>query len=317
MRRWQRRYVAGVLPLPTTRAVVSGAVAMVLWWLTSLAGCTQAPSVQQEPIAAQPAVAAAAPVEQPVADGPWRVHVLERCRRPDNLPTVVENSLAMCRTLVRDQAGSDAIMELELCLQDHGEYGIVLLTLGQLYLLAGQGEPDLLPLEGPAADVGDWPRNRERLLNRAMTHLDRAGELRADDGVVDYLRADVARARGDMSQADSLFAVGKDKCTLPRSVATLRQYQQLNRFPPYLLTSLSPEYPQAAVEKRITGDVILDLLISPRGEVYQVSSVASPDQSLTKTAAQAARAASYRPAKVGRYPIWSWLQITAKYSLDD
>ena len=293
---------------------------MVLWWLAPLAGCAggaKAPPVQQEPIAAGPAVAAAPPVEQPVADGPWRVHVLARCRRPDNLPTVVENSLAMCRTLVRDHAGSDAIMELELCLQDHGEYGIVLLTLGQLYLLAGQGDPDLLPLEGPAADVGDWPRNRERLLNRAMTHLDRAGELRGDDGVVDYLRADVARTRGDLSQADSLFAVGKDKCTLPRSVATLRQYQQLNRFPPYLLTSLSPEYPQAAVEKRITGDVVLDLLISPRGEVYQVSSVASPDQSLTKAAAQAARAARYRPAKVGRYPIWSWLQITAKYSLDD
>ncbi len=320
MRRWRRRYVDYAQRPPTARVVVLGIVATVLLWLAPLAGCAggaQTVPVQQAPVAAVPAVATAPPVEQPVADGPWRVHVLARCRRPDNLPTAVENSLAMCRTLVSDHAGSDAIMELELCLQDHGDYGILLLTLGQLYLLAGQGEPDLLPQEGPAADVGDWPRNQVRLLNRAMTFLDRAGELRGDDGVVDYLRADVARARGDLSRADSLFAVGKDKCTLPRSVATIRQYQQLNRYPPYLLTTLSPEYPQAAVEKQITGDVVLDLLISPRGEVYQVSLVSSPDQSLTKAAARAARAARYRPAKVGRYPVWSWLQITAKYSLDD
>jgi TonB family protein len=209
------------------------------------------------------------------------------------------------------------MMELELCLFEHGQHGLVLLTLGQLYLLGGQGDPELLPSEGPAADVGDWSRNRVRLLKRAGELLDEASAERPDDAIVDYLRADVATARGDAKAADSLFALAQLKCTLPRSVATVRQLQRLNRYPAYLLTTLSPEYPRSALEKRITGDVVLDLLISPQGTVHQVTTINSPAESLTRAAAGAARAARYRPAKIGRYPVWSWLQITAKYSLDD
>lgn len=290
---------------------------MILGGLACLAGCAGgSPALQDQKPAPTATAAIEEPREQPVPDGPWRVHVLARCHRPDTLPTAAENSLALSSTLYRDHQGSDAIMELELCLEENGEYGVVLLTLGQFYLLAGQGAPDLLPAEGPAADVGDWPRNQRRLLQRAAVLLDRAAALRGDDAIVDYLRADVARTRGDQNAADSLFALGRTKCTLPRSVATVRQYQSLNRYPPYLLSSLAPEYPAAAVAERITGDVVLDVLVSPSGDVHQVAAVASPDPSLTAAAERAARAADYRPAKIGRYPVWSWLRITAKYSLD-
>ena len=286
--------------------------------MLSLGACAsrQAVSVAADEPAPEPG---AAPVqlyqEHPAPEGDWRPHWLARCAPPERLPTPVETCLAESRSLLRMGVGSDAIMELELCLVDEGVFGQLLLTLAQLYVLAGQGEPELLPTDGPAADVGDWSRNQDRLLGRAEELLAEAAQLRPDDAVVDYLLADAARARAAFAAADSLFDTALGKCSGPRSIQLLRVYQQLNNNPARLQSDVVPEYPAAANRAGISGDVVLDILIDPRGRPVQFVTVASPDADLTAAAVRAVRSAEFAPARVGKYPIWSWLRLSTRFAL--
>jgi hypothetical protein len=208
------------------------------------------------------------------------------------------------------------MIEMEMGLEAGYRHPLMLLTLGQLYLMAGQGDPDLLPVEGPAADVGDWDRNRDRLLQRAEDLLQEAAPSRPDDAAVDYLLADVARARGRLEEAAELMAAGMTKCTGGRSFAILWQYQQLNNYPARYLGGPSPEYPQSEVQKEVTGDVVLDVLLAPDGGIRQVEEVASPSGALTRAATASLRKGGFEASRVGKYPIWSWLRVTTAFNLD-
>ena len=174
----------------------------------------------------------------------------------------------------------------------------------------------MLPVEGPAADVGDWDRNRTRLLRRAARLLQEAAETRLDDAAVDYLLADVARAGGDQARAAELVASGMLKCTGGRSFGILWQYQKLNNYSPRYLGGSSPEFPQAALNKGVEGDVVLDILLSPAGEVRQFAVVESPGESLTRAAEASLRKGRFEAARVGKYPIWSWLRVTTAFNLE-
>ncbi len=255
--------------------------------------------------------------EQVAPDGPWRPHLLKRCRGVDQMTPVAESALQACWELFQDREGSDAIMTLELFLEEHEPEGLVLLALGQLYLMGGQGEPELLPHEGVAADVGDWPRNKARLLGRAENLLRDAAAMRADDSAVEYLLSDVARARGDSMMAQRAFRTGLYKCTLSRSLELLRQYQDLHLRAARVTEPVEPDYPSRALGKGIQGEVVLDLLISPEGRILQVEPVSSPTASLTEAAATALRQATIDPAKVGKYPIWSWLRVSIWFRITE
>jgi len=294
----------------------SGMVVGVLLLLVGLGACAPGPPE----VAVEDASTASAGIgdlqEIPVPEGPWRPHRLKGCREDLDVPSVVERYLGTCSEYFRDGSGSDGMIEMEFGLADGHRHSLMLLTLGQLYLLAGQGDPDLLPVEGPAADVGDWGRNRTRLLARAQKLLLEAAETRLDDAAVDYLLADVARAGGDQERAAALVKSGMDKCTGGRSFGTLWQYQQLNKYPPRFMGGPSPEFPQSSVDKGVSGEVVLDVLLSPSGEVRQVIVVESPARSLTDSASASLRKGEFEGARVGKYPIWSWLRVTTSFNLE-
>ncbi len=254
-------------------------------------------------------------VETPPPPGAWRPHLLAECPLDTVVSKVVERYLGTCSEYFRDGSGSDAMMEMEMGLKRGNRHSLMLLTLGQLYLLAGQGDPDLLPNEGPAADLGDWKRNKSRLLGRAEDLLLEAAATRSFDAAVDYLLADVARAQGDILGAAEWVASGMGKCTGGRSFGILWQYQGLNNHSPRFLGGPSPEYPQTALGKGVAGDVILDVLVSPAGEVRQLVEVESPAGSLSKAAESSLRKGRFEAARVGKYPIWSWLRVTTAFQL--
>lgn len=190
---------------------------------------------------------------------------------------------------------------------------LVLITLGQLYLMAGQGVPQLVPNEGPAADTGNWERNRTRFLARARRLLGMAGAKRGDDSVVDYLLADVARAGGDPEEAAELVASGLGKCTIPASMDILTRYQELLPSPAEQTGGPVPEYPAELSAKGIGGDVVQDLLVAPDGGVAQVETVSRVDGRLERAAAAACGRAEFRPARIGKYPVWSWVRVTTRF----
>ncbi len=282
------------------------------WLLSSLVSCAAGPA--QTPSGQAPS----APdllQEAPVPDGVFREHRLARCREDVDVPRQVERYLGTCSEFFRGGSGSDGMIEMEIGLREGHRHSLMLLTLGQLYMLAGQGNPDLLPVEGPAADLGSYARNKPRLLDRARELLTEALAKRPDDAAVEYLLADVARAYGDNEQAALLAARGRAKCTGGRSVGILQMYQELYEHSPRYLDGPAPKFPQAAVDKGIGGDVILDLLLSPAGEVRQYLVVQSPAESLTRAAWQSLRRGQFEAASVGKYPVWSWLRVTTAFSL--
>jgi hypothetical protein len=255
--------------------------------------------------------------EDPVPEGPWREHRLSGCTEDVDVPREVEKYLGICSEYFRDGSGSDAMIEMEMGLEAGHRHSLMYLTLGQLYLMAGQGRPELLPVEGPAADTGDWETNKTRLLSRARTLLEEARRTRTDDAAVEYLLADVARAEGDPAEAEARMSAGRAECTGGRSFRILRQYQDLNRYPAKYLGGNSPVYPPEAVRKGLSGDVVLDLLLDPSGEVRQVVAVSTPGSSLTRAAETSLRSGNFEVARIGKYPIWSWLRVTTAFNLGD
>ncbi len=299
------RHGSGFIP-----AALPGALALIL----GLVACAPAPG--SRPLATAPAAQDAWDLhETPVPAGNWREHHLSRCGHEAPVPADVEALLGTCSELFRDHSGSDAIVELEMGLEQGMDHPLLLLTLGQLYVMAGQGEPDLMPNEGPAADVGDWKRNQRRLLGRARVLLERVRAGRPDDAAIDYLLADALRAGGDPAAADSVAALGRAKCTGGRSFRIMELYQQLNRYPAKYLGGAAPEFPAEALAAGQEGDVVVDLLLDPDARVRQAVVVSSPADALSGAALTALRSGTFTASRIGKYPVWSWLRVTLAFNL--
>lgn len=287
---------------------------VVVW--TGLSGC--APTVPAPQDGPRPPAGLDFPGslhETPVPEGGWRGHQLAGCAPEVAAPSRVEKLLALCAEFFREGSGSDGMIELELARERGVDHPLLDLTLGQLYLLAGQGEPQLLPAEGPAGDVGDWEKNRVRLLDRSRELLQKAAWARPDDAVVDYLLADAARAAGDQALASEYQEQGLNKCTAGRSMDILRRYQQLNRYPAKYLGGAAPEYPAEALAREISGPVDIDLLLDPTGRIRQAEAVSSPDPALSEAALRSLLEGRFEAARVGKYPVWSWLRVTIAFNL--
>ena len=255
--------------------------------------------------------------EEPAPEGSWRGHRLARCAEQLDLDPQMRGCMASCADLFAEGSGSDGMIELEICLKEGVRHPLLLLILGQLYLMAGQGEPSLLPPEGPAGDVGDWKRNQIRLLGRAQRLLEEAAAGLPDEAAVDYLLADVARAQGRFELAENFVVRGQVKCTGGPVFSVLRFYQNLNCYPAKLLAAPVPDYPESAIQEGLSGVVELDLLLSPVGKVEQVVPIQSPGAVLFKSAATTFRNGTYEPARVGKYPVWSWLRVKTNFHLQE
>lgn len=301
----------------TTGCLLWGSVLFwALWSILSLGGCAApVPEVHVEEEAPAGMVVFGSLSESAPADGPWRPHKVSWCAGEMAVPQEVEELLALCFDFFQEGSGTDGMLELELALEAGKRHPLVLVTLGQLYLIAGQGEPDLLPPEGPAADVGNWPRNKVRLLHRAESLLSEASSLRPDEAAIDYLLADVWRAREDFLKAKSFVFQGAAKCTQGRMLATLAEYQELNPHPGRFLGGPDPVYPEEALAQGVSGEVVLDLLISPLGEVRQATVVAGPSVALAEAAAVALSEGEWEAGTVGKYGVWSWLRVHTNFAL--
>ncbi len=252
--------------------------------------------------------------EVPPPDGEWRPLRLARCARDGGVDDAVVASLALAGRLFEQGSGGDAVAELESCLREHAEAPDVMLTLGQLYLLAALGSGAVVPREGPAARTGDRVRDQAAWLGRSATLLTAAGDLRPDDGVVDYLLAEVARARGDLETAMATELRGMRKCSWEESLEVVRRYQRARTYPAQLTSPIQPAYPDQARQKKRQGRVQLDLLINPEGRVVQVE-IVEGDTLLAAAAAAAAPDAGYQAARVGLYPVWAWLRVSVDFRM--
>ncbi|MDD5719740.1 MAG: TonB family protein [Candidatus Krumholzibacteria bacterium] len=253
--------------------------------------------------------------ETPPPDGDWRPHRLARCQAHFVARGEVRDLFAEARDLFEAANGGDAAELLEYGLRTAGANPWLLLLLAQIYVLAGQGEPHCQPLTGPVAPTGDWDTDRLRLLERSDVLLQRLAQAWPDDSVVDFLRADVARSRGDLDAAAVYDDLGRRKCTYLESVGLLRDLRGLRERPAKVLAPLVPVYPESALRKRIEGEVLLDLLVDPFGRVAEAVPIGRAHPVLVEAACAALPEAGFAAAQVGYYPIWSWLRVPVRFRL--
>lgn len=255
--------------------------------------------------------------ERAPPDGLWRPHRLARCPEHPRPRGEAESAFDEARRLFDLGNGGDAAVVLELAIDAHAGHPWLLLLLAQIYLLAGQGEVHCQPAAGPLAPTGDWERDRRRLLGRAGDLLERLERSWSDDGLVDFLRADVARALDDQAAAAEHDFRGRGKCTHLESLDLLQAMRGLLQRPADVAAPIVPIYPEAAARRRIQGEVILDLLVDPFGRAVAARQVGRADPLLAEAALLAAPDGGFQAARVGYYPVWSWLRVPIRFRLEN
>ena len=101
------------------------------------------------------------------------------------------------------------------------------------------------------------------------------------------------------------------------SIDLLRGLRGLGRRAARVLEPIVPEYPQECVQRGIQGEVVLDLLIDPQGRVCEVVVAGAADKELARAARNAAVDGGYQAAQVGYYPVWSWLRVPVRFTLEN
>jgi hypothetical protein len=254
--------------------------------------------------------------EMPPPDGDWRLHRLSRCDPHSPLTSGLEPVMEEALELFRLGNGGDAIAVLETSVEEFGPRPWPLLLLAQLYVLAGQGESHCRPLEGPAAGTGEWPGDQRRWLGRAEELLVDLAAIWTDDGLVEFLRADAARAAGDPGAAAEHDFRGRDKCSHRESLQFVQALRDLRPRPAQVVESIVPTYPPECARDGVEGLVLLDLLIDPQGRAVEVAVIGRADRRLVTAARTAALGGGYQAAQLGYYPVWSWLRVPVRFTLE-
>src|SRR5713226_3031150 len=81
---------------------------------------------------------------------------------------------------------------------------------------------------------------------------------------------------------------------------------------PRLISSVPPEYPSLARARRLTGDVLLDVLIDAAGKVSDMKVLSGPVL-LRDAAMDALRQWRYEPARLNGQPTPIHMQVTIKF----
>jgi protein TonB len=85
--------------------------------------------------------------------------------------------------------------------------------------------------------------------------------------------------------------------------------------PPVRITSVSPNYPQAARAALIEGDVLLEAVVTEDGKVTNVSIVRSVHPLLDEAARRAVRQYRYAPARRNGAPEAATVQVTVSFRM--
>jgi TonB family protein len=84
---------------------------------------------------------------------------------------------------------------------------------------------------------------------------------------------------------------------------------------PVLLSRIRPQYTDAARENKVSGVVVVRVLVDETGEVKRVNVVRSLPDGLTETAVEAARKSKFRPAMKDGKPVAYYVLLNIEFNL--
>lgn len=84
---------------------------------------------------------------------------------------------------------------------------------------------------------------------------------------------------------------------------------------PTVVKQAKPVYPDKAKQAKVSGTVVVKVLVGTEGEVLKVKALKGPEL-LRKAAAEAAEASVYTPGMQNGMPVKTWLAMSFKFELD-
>jgi TonB family protein len=87
------------------------------------------------------------------------------------------------------------------------------------------------------------------------------------------------------------------------------------RVPPQRVQQVPPRYPPLAQRARVEGDVLLEVVVGPTGDVIDVTVIRGLSHGLGEAAAEAVWKWKYRPATVDGQPVESTINVTVSFKL--
>jgi protein TonB len=86
---------------------------------------------------------------------------------------------------------------------------------------------------------------------------------------------------------------------------------------PEIVQQVRPVYPEMARELRLSGTVLVDVLVSSDGHVLDMVLNQSAHPLLDEAALRAARDSVFRPARQGQQPVSVWVTLPYRFAVDE
>ncbi len=143
------------------------------------------------------------------------------------------------------------------------------------------------------------------------------GDKPIADSTVKAVRGGRAVVGGlDGDKAPYIFLVVEPEDPARSSKSTERLHKSAGVTVPRVLVKVQPKYPAEAKENRITGVVVLQLMIGLDGKVQDLKVIEYPDANLSKSAVEAVRQWTFEPARQDDgTPVPALCQITVNFQL--
>ena len=126
----------------------------------------------------------------------------------------------------------------------------------------------------------------------------RQGEKNLADSTVPVARGGRAVVGGmDGAAAPYIFVFVEPDAVGAESERSGRASESLGITAPVLTRKVAPAYPDEARQDKVTGVVVLQLLIGTDGKVHEVEVLQDPDPRLTKAAVEAVKQWEFEPAR--------------------
>jgi len=84
---------------------------------------------------------------------------------------------------------------------------------------------------------------------------------------------------------------------------------------PRLIMRVDPKYPQLAIMTHMTGEVVIDAIISEQGDVVEAQVISGPPI-LIQSALEAVRKWKYEPTYLNEQPVPVQLKVTVSFQLN-
>jgi len=168
-----------------------------------------------------------------------------------------------------------------------------------IYVLCQPGKPVELPkLESGDIDIEATLRDFDRETARYRVVVRQGGKQISDSALSVQRGGRAVLGAMDGAAAPYIFVIAEPDPPDEEGTAPMRIQKGSGLTAPAVVKKIDPRYPEGARKDKVSGVVILDVIVGTDGRVTQIRSLESPDPRLSDAAIEAVRQWEFEPARL-------------------